>query len=529
MFKSTQLDKSEDPEHYKRKRFPIGIRQRLDKGVSCILDTKGLCRTLIVDDEILIRQGIKHYLDWEKEGFTIVGEASNGKEALELIDKLNPHIVITDVVMPIMDGEALTRVVNEKFPHIGLIVLSSFSEFDYVRSAFQNGVIDYILKPKLNAEVLLKALRQAAGQLDGFHLSSEVEHEQTLKEKLRVLYEGTNVSLEEEETAYFPHKYFLVLSYKSVDKKEKPFHEYFDHENGFLTEILSTSDMHIYLWNGDQMLSENVFSGLLESSTVYSTEAFDNLLELKGKQRELDKLESYRFFFPEKLYLSEDILPLPPGERKEFQLDRFIEECKRDNFQEAFSYLEEHIEQMVLNYQQDVVEYKAFLNNIMFNLIVLLGNMDYQTEALEKKKYTYFQQVGQAPDVYTANETVESFMKEVRQIVETGEGQGHMRKLTDYIKAHYHESLSLSDIANHFHFSPSYLSNYFSTHSKEGFSEYLNRVRIEAAITLLRQSDIPISKISEQVGFSDHSYFCRVFKKQTSYSPSQYRRKRIMS
>ncbi|PAF39340.1 hypothetical protein CHH58_01420 [Terribacillus saccharophilus] len=494
------------------------------------MDTKGLCRTLIVDDEILIRQGIKHYLDWEKEGFTIVGEASNGKEALELIEKLNPHIVITDVVMPIMDGEALTRIVNEKYPHIGLIVLSSFSEFDYVRSAFQNGVIDYILKPKLNAEVLLKALRLAAGQLEDFHLSSEGEHEQTLKEKLRGIYEGTDVLLEEEDSAYFPHAHFQVLSYRlKADKTEKPFHEYLADEDGFLTPILSTSNQHIYLWNGNQMFSEDVFSRLPKSSSVSSTRAFDNLLELKGKQKELDKLESYRFFFPEKLYLSEEILPLPPGQRKVFQLDRFIEECKRDNFQEAFSYLEQHIGQMILDYQQDIVEYKAFLNNILFNLIVLLGNMDYQTEELEKRKYTYFQQVGQSADVYAANQTVKSFLNEVKRIVDTGEGQGHMRKLTDYIKAHYHESLSLSDIANHFHFSPSYLSNYFSTHSKEGFSEYLNRVRIEAAITLLRQSDVPISKISEQVGFSDHSYFCRVFKKQTSYSPSQYRRKRIMS
>lgn len=494
------------------------------------LDTKELCRTLIVDDEILIRQGIKHYLDWEKEGFTIVGEASNGKEALKLIEKLNPHIVITDVVMPIMDGEALTRMVNEKYPNIGLIVLSSFSEFDYVRSAFQNGVIDYILKPKLNAEVLLKTLRLAAGQLEGFHHSSEGEHKQTLTEKLRVLYEGTDIRMEEEDAAYFPHKHFQVVSYRlEVNKTTKPLHEYIDKEAGVLTSILQTSDLHIYLWNSDHTFSEGLFGELPKSGAVCSTEAFANLSELKGKQKELEKVESYRFFFPGKFYLSEDILPPLPEERQLFQLDRFIDKCKRENFQDAFTYLEEHIGQMVLNYQQDIGEYKAFLNNIMFNLMVLLGNMDYQTEVLEKKKYSYFQQVGQSADVYTANQTVESFLKEVKRIVETEEEQGHMRKLTDYIKAHYHESLSLTNIANHFHFSPSYLSNYFSTHSKEGFSEYLNRIRIEAAISLLRQNDIPISKISEQVGFSDHSYFCRVFKKQTGYSPSQYRRKRMMS
>ncbi|QXE02839.1 response regulator transcription factor [Terribacillus sp. DMT04] len=486
-----------------------------------------LCKTLIVDDEILIRQGIKHYIDWEKEGFTIVGEASNGQEALEMIDIFDPHIVITDVVMPIMDGEALTKAVKEKYPHIGLIVLSSFSEFNYVRSAFQNGVVDYILKPKLNAESLLNALRQAAGQLGDMELNRNEKHEQTLNEKLRKLYEGNDISIESETAARFPDSVFQVISYKNkADQGTAPIFSAIEELGGSLTTLLSTPDYYVYLWNGRKPLVKDNFSGLLKSDIVCSTNAFHKLFELKDKQKELVKLEKYQFFFPDSTFLSESTLP-PLGERRVFQLDYFIDACKRDNFREAFSYLDKHVEQMAHDYQQDVDEYKAFLNNILFNLMVLLGNLNYQTEVLQAKKYAYFQRISQAADVYTANDTVKSFLTDAEGVVKTEKEQGHMRKLTDYIKAHYHESLSLSDIAQHFHFSSSYLSNYFSTHSKEGFSEYLNRIRIEAAIALLRQNDIPISKVSEQVGFSDHSYFCRVFKKQTGYSPSQYRRKRI--
>ena len=127
-----------------------------------------LCRTLIVDDEMLIRQGIKHYINWEQEGFMIVGEASNGQEALELIEATKPHIIITDIVMPIMDGEELTRIVKDRYPQIEIIILSSFGEFDYVRSTFQSGVVDYILKPKLNADGLLKALKSAASRIPSF-------------------------------------------------------------------------------------------------------------------------------------------------------------------------------------------------------------------------------------------------------------------------------------------------------------------------------------------------------------------------
>src|SRR3954471_14313925 len=114
---------------------------------------------------MLIRQGIKHYINWEQEGFLIVGEASNGQEALELVETTNPHIIITDIVMPIMDGEELTRIVKERYPYIEIIILSSFGEFDYVRSTFQNGVVDYILKPKLNADGLLKALKTASSRI----------------------------------------------------------------------------------------------------------------------------------------------------------------------------------------------------------------------------------------------------------------------------------------------------------------------------------------------------------------------------
>ncbi|MFK4997272.1 response regulator [Bacillus sp. N9] len=123
-------------------------------------------KVLIVDDEQLIRQGIKHYVNWEQEGFQIVGEAANGKEALEIIKQTDPHIVITDIVMPVIDGEELTRIIKKDYPHIQVIILSSYSDFDYVRSTFQSGVSDYILKPKLNGPELLTALKRQHSLLE---------------------------------------------------------------------------------------------------------------------------------------------------------------------------------------------------------------------------------------------------------------------------------------------------------------------------------------------------------------------------
>jgi len=76
------------------------------------------CKILIVEDEFLLRQGIKNLVHWEQEGFQVVGETNNGKEALQLIESLHPHLVITDIVMPIMDGIELTRRLKEMLPDL---------------------------------------------------------------------------------------------------------------------------------------------------------------------------------------------------------------------------------------------------------------------------------------------------------------------------------------------------------------------------------------------------------------------------
>lgn len=103
-------------------------------------------------------------------------------------------------------------------------------------------------------------------------------------------------------------------------------------------------------------------------------------------------------------------------------------------------------------------------------------------------------------------------------------GNPSMSLILDYIQQHYMEPINLSDVASHFHFNATYLSSLFSAHNDEGFSEYLNRVRIDKAAELLITTDLPISDISLKVGYSDHSYFTKVFKKLKGQSPSQYRK-----
>ncbi|MFQ7550188.1 MAG: response regulator [Blautia marasmi] len=100
----------------------------------------------------------------------IAGEASNGKEALDLIPALKPHIILCDIAMPVMNGLDFIKIVNREYPDIKLVVLSSYDNFEYVREALVNGAVDYVLKPTLNPEELLKIVSRAAKKVPDLEL-----------------------------------------------------------------------------------------------------------------------------------------------------------------------------------------------------------------------------------------------------------------------------------------------------------------------------------------------------------------------
>ena len=117
-----------------------------------------MIKVMIADDEPFIRQGLKILINWEQYGFEICGEAANGKEALELMEREEYDLVITDIKMPGMNGLELIEHTWEKVSrHTRFIILSGFYEFEYARKAIKYGVVDYVLKP-VQMEELIRAL-----------------------------------------------------------------------------------------------------------------------------------------------------------------------------------------------------------------------------------------------------------------------------------------------------------------------------------------------------------------------------------
>lgn len=111
-------------------------------------------KVFLVEDEMVIRRGIKNSIDWEKEGYIFCGEASDGELAYPMIIKEKPDILITDIRMPFMDGLELCKLVKKELPNIKILILSGYDEFDYAKEAIRLGVTEYLLKPISSGKLL---------------------------------------------------------------------------------------------------------------------------------------------------------------------------------------------------------------------------------------------------------------------------------------------------------------------------------------------------------------------------------------
>ena len=138
-------------------------------------------KVFLVDDEIVIREGIRESFPWDETPYDLVGEAPDGEMALPMIRDTNPDIVITDIKMPFMDGLELCRMLRTQMPWIGIIVLSGYDEFEYARQCIQLGVREYLVKPISSAN-LKEALDKISAQI--LQERKSLEHASSLRSRM---------------------------------------------------------------------------------------------------------------------------------------------------------------------------------------------------------------------------------------------------------------------------------------------------------------------------------------------------------
>ena len=207
---------------------------------------------------------------------------------------------------------------------------------------------------------------------------------------------------------------------------------------------------------------------------------------------------------------------------EKFDFFKYNHMLNNKQYKEAVALLGEYNARAVEG-QMDVYRLKNQIKNMIYHFLDFLQLGDEVQEEYRKK---YFRSINKALYAEDYLECVDGILCEIEKLSGQNGQQTDERidKILAYIEKNYKEDLKLEDLASEFSFNYHYLSAYFSQQMQEGFSDYLNRVRINQACRLLQESSLPISQISSEVGYAEHSYFCRVFKKITGETPSVWRR-----
>lgn len=496
-----------------------------------------LCKIIVVDDEFLLRQGIMHMLDWEKYNFTIAGEARNATQALELIERVKPHIVLCDIVMPNMDGIQLSKVIKKHYPKINIIILSGYDNFDYVKTAFKYGVADYVLKPTLTAEQLLNILVPIQEKLGG-NIRIAKRQGDVSKYLLNML-ENKKVDPQLIET-YFKYEDFTMIGYKiyheetdTVSLTDEKINDLFREFNpiflGKTNRVYRIVINHSYeeklvidkKWNAFINSLEVEISGVF-AIKINRIKSIENLFKAYDGIKDLGR---YYFYDYEPRFISVSLSDIMERNLLRFNTKAFMQKATMMDPVIALDFLAEYLDNLNLNNGVQSSELKATVQNCIYNIINLVPIKEENYEEINTKKIVFFNDVSVAKtleEVKNYYSTINFYLKQLFGV--TSNSNKMTNQIKDYIHLHYNEQISLQHIANELHISYSYLSAYFNTHYKESFNDYLNKIRIEKAKEFLVDPNVQISYISELTGYSSPGYFAKVFKKMLGVTPSAYRR-----
>lgn len=521
-----------------------------------------MIKVVIIDDESIIRIGLKAIIDWEANGFLIVGEAANGKDGLELIRNTQPDLVITDIKMPQMDGISLIREVNRSNPDIKFIIMSGHGEFELIRSAMKLGAIDYIMKLELDPESLLESLGAYKEKFAGKHTDAGLE----IRQKKRELRERefVNYLLYETPTR---EKFLSFLEELGLALNERHFAValLFSPENPSADDRWKMRDMYLRDIPAE-ILGENF------TAALYGKEYGTYLLLLSdgaGPDRTADALaDAYRRIRKKlKALLNSDVSLAVSRFFDGFDhIDEAVTECrhvlKSLLYQESpglktgplpvcaevlrdLPRQEHDLRRAML--VDDREEIAKIFQSIRQGVASPDTDMDTALEAC--RQFAYFlmaapEENGGAATADPARQALSDSVGQLNTATEVrrwfdrlwdslvtaagdaaGTGSRNILRARQYLNAHIGEKVTLKDVSDYLHLSPNYLSSLFKKEMGKGFVEFFNEIKIRRAMELISAGNWRIYEVSSQLGFENSYYFSKVFKKFTGLTPTEYEEK----
>lgn len=531
-------------------------------------------KVFLVEDEMVIRNGIVKSINWEKEGYRLVGEASDGELAYPMILKEKPDILLTDIKMPFMDGLELSRLVKQELPDTKILIFSGYDEFEYAKEAIRIGVTEYLLKPVSSAQ-LLEVMRR---------ISKQIEQDREEREMLRQYQEDMKENVERERQNFFSH---VIRGEVSIGEAVKNGKKYgMDLSAGFysiiLFKIFSTPEENIvseHIWKICEKIETKVdeipyayyfqrgIDGWVFLLTAESKEQMEErqknlcgcLAEIMKNERKVEyfggigkpverirnlgqsfrdaeRIFAERFTRQSNQFLS-GFEKMDVYKDDEFQIKDLGDVGKSREMIEKFlnngtkEELEEFMDTYFIRMKEDKLQSTLMRQYIIMDIYIVIMsfcekidavNHDYQQET-EKLKST-IQNMNSVSEIrsyitYMLNQAIE-----LRDSISKKRYADIIKAAEKMISEHYmSEEISLNSVADSVGMSPSYFSSVFSKESGKTFVEFLTETRMEKAKELLMCSALKTSEIGYEVGYKDPHYFSYIFKKTQGCSPKDYR------
>jgi two-component system response regulator YesN len=534
-------------------------------------------KVLIVDDEPIIRKGLKNIINWKNFDCEVCGEASDGLDGYEIINRQLPDIIITDIKMPEVDGLSMLRDIKATVPDSKIIILTGYRDFDYVHEALKLGAFDFILKPSKIEEltaVISRAVKELRFQKER---SEEIEKLKVyfrqnipvLREKLLydVIYEiNTNQKeiIERMELFDIAIERFVMLLVQNdaEDVESKKISQYDRHLYQFgiintFEEVFSDAFKVISISLNDVgiafiIMPTDEAAGLIElidKKCTYLQEIIRNCFgftvtiavssEASGPMQLPQKFKECREALEHKFYLGSNSIIFHSDVSSFFKYEdhSMLEKLQKSLLEGVKSGNVELVKEKlgdIFNYIKSLDPVgKDFVKNFYWNTIssinnirMSIPNMDSEKKVEGRQLSGLYSLIEKCANMDELNSILEEAAMSVTVKVNNYNNKSIkliLRKAVEYIQAHFSEQVTLNEVAVHTYVSTYYISRMFKRELGKNFVDYLNEIRIEKAKELLKDVRYKTYEVAESVGIPDAHYFSRLFKKYVGVTPTEYR------
>lgn len=529
-------------------------------------------KLIVVDDEDFIREGMAKGIGWDNWGFEVVGTAMNGEEAIRLIEKYKPDVVLTDIRMPIMDGIQLINHLDETKNEADIVIVSGYSDIEYYRKALEYHVFDYILKPTKisDFEIVFKKLKE---KYDDKMLKQRKfrEMQELLNESIPYMKQNFLSNLvngfynnedEIKQKLFFfgfhieTRNIFVCKISVEIEKNE-------DNNNLFTQEKMLT--INNYIKNSFNREIENIIKGTffinanqevigicncdklnkltsLFKEIILKLEEKKNiylLLGISSKCNDITEIEEYTEQAGLALYQSV------------FFEENNVLEYKEVNNNEQNCYLNELNEDKVINEllaQEEKCEikeierfFKYFKNTVVINYdyidcicnklyfdIVKYG-LRFHIDLNDDINNNFFSDLSKMKRLNTKKDFLYENIFHIKKIIDNNKSNKQVLiiKIEKFIADNIENNeLSLTLISDFIQRNPAYISVIYKNETGNNISDYIVNLRIDKAKELLESTNLKAYEIGKRVGYNDSSYFTKIFRKIVGVSPSIYKKGR---